>query len=120
MKKFLIFLFLVLAVVLIVYLVHLGNSGFLFASPTPSPTQAASTPEPEPTITPEPTPDPRNDEGVIRAEIAAMLRDAKDLLDDGYTDDAAMVLRDLKTRNLTDSEKAEVDALQASMVAVSE
>ncbi|MBR5152579.1 MAG: hypothetical protein IKW60_03520 [Clostridia bacterium] len=120
MKKFLIFLFLIFAVVLICYMVHLSNSGLLPTLVPPQSTQAVATSNPTPSITAEPTPDPRNEEVAIRAEIASMLRDARELLQEGYDDDASKVLRDLRTRNLTDVEKAEVDTLQASMVAVSD
>ena len=121
MKKALIFLFFLLAAALIFFTLRWSSDGLFITIPRPAPTPTiAATPMPSPTATPVPTPDPRNDEGVIRAEIAAMLRDAKDLLAAGFSDDAAMVLRDLRTRTLTEAEKAEVDALQASMVKVSD
>ncbi|MEE1013614.1 MAG: hypothetical protein U0L92_04805 [Clostridia bacterium] len=79
-------------------------------------------PEPTASATAEPsqTPDPRNEESVVRAEIANLIRDAKELLAEGLTDDASMILRDLRTRNLTSAEKEQVDALQASMVTISD
>lgn len=122
MKKWLIVLFSLLAVLLIVFAMH-GNFRNEIPTPTASPIES-SVPEPvetedmaEPEETPAPTvtPDPRNEEPVVRAEIANLIRDAKELLQEGLTDDAAMLIRDLRTRELTEAERKQVDALQASL-----
>lgn len=55
-----------------------------------------------------------------REEIRRMLADAEDLIDEGLLDDANMILRNLRTHDLTDEEKAQVDELQARMVTISD
>lgn len=122
MKKWLIVLFSLLAVLLIVFAMH-GNFRNEIPTPTaspiessvPEPVETEDTAEPEETPAPTVTPDPRNEEPVVRAEIANLIRDAKELLQEGLTDDAAMLIRDLRTRELTDAERKQVDALQASL-----
>ncbi len=122
MKKVLIFFFFVLAVGLIIFALQ-GN--FTNTTPSPDITPTVSLPPvAEPSATPEPeepvhTSDPRNQEPVIRAEIAKLLRDAQELIDEDLTDDASMILKDLRTRNLTDAEKSQVDALQTKLASIS-
>ena len=79
---------------------------------------SASEETPDSTPDPSPTSDPRNEEPVVREEIAKMLRDAKELIQEGLMDDAGRILRDLRTRELTEEEKSQVDALQAVMTKV--
>ena len=86
-------------------------------TPTEEPTQ---TPEPEKTKAPTPTPDPRDDEDVIRAEIAKMLDDAEELIKEGLLDDAGMVIRDIKTRELNEAETKRLNELQAELVKISD
>ncbi len=77
----------------------------------------------DPDASDEPVIDPANDERnqpeMIRGEIANMLRDAEELISEGLYDDAKMVLRDLRSRNLTSAEKKKVDALQSRMITIS-
>ena len=93
--------------------------------PLPSATVTPDDPDTteEPTPSEEPTIDPANDQRnepeVIRSEIANMLRDAEELINDGLYDDAKMVLRDLRSRTLTSAEKKKVDALQSRMITIS-
>ena len=120
MKKFLGFLLVVLLLAFVGFNIY---SLYINQSPDPAPVvENIPSEEPEPTESTEPevTPDPRNEEPVIRAEIAALIRDAKELLQAGLKDDAKMVLRDLRTRDLTPAEKKEVDALQAQMNTISD
>lgn len=123
MKKVLLIVFLLLAVALIFFILQGDFSGI---SPSPSAVPSASpAPMSEPSAPPEieeptRTPDPRNEEPVIRAEIANLIRDVKELLSEGLTDDASMVIRDLRTRDLTEAEKSQVDALQAELSGISE
>ncbi len=122
MKKFLGFLFVFLLLAFVGFNIY---SLYINQSPDPDPSTLVTnipSEEPEPTESEEPevTPDPRNEEPVIRAEIAALIRDAKELLNAGLKDDAKMVLRDLRTRTLTPAEKKEVDALQAQMNTISD
>ncbi len=79
-----------------------------------------------PQTSPEPS-DPANSEeterdnpAADRAEITNMLRDAKELIDEGLVDDAKMLLRDLRSRNLTAEEKRQVDALQSRLITISD
>ncbi len=76
--------------------------------------------DPSDTSEPEPTKDVRNEPEVIRKEIANMLRDAESLIKEGLYDDAKMVLRDLRSRNLTDSEKKKVDELYSRLNVISD
>ncbi len=55
-----------------------------------------------------------------REEIANLIRDAKELIDEGLLDDAKMTLRDLRSRDLTEDEKKQVDELQAKLVKISD
>lgn len=118
MKKCLIFIFLVLAVALIFFALQ-GDFSIIPPSPSAAP-MVSQMPETEPseppqTVAPTHTEDPRNEEPVIRAEIAKLISDAKELLQEGLDDDASMILRDLRTRDLTEAEQAQVDALNATM-----
>ena len=123
MKKPIIATVLLLMVVLVLALLVLqsGMQGTPSKKPPTPPisTDVTATDEvPEPT--PETTPDPRNEESAVREEIANMLRDAKELIDEGLTIDASRILRDLRTRDLTDAELAQTDALEASMIKISD
>lgn len=127
MKKTLVVISLLLAIVLIFLCLQFVRNSVNKTTPasTETPitsTTPAQTPEPTVSATTEPvqTPDPRNEERVVRAEIANLIRDAKELLAEGLNDDASMILRDLRTRDLTSAEKEQVDALQASMVTISD
>ena len=127
MKKTLVVISLLLAIVLIFLCLQFVRNSVNKTTPasTETPitsTTPAQTTEPTVSATTEPvqTPDPRNEERVVRAEIANLIRDAKELLAEGLNDDASMILRDLRTRDLTSAEKEQVDALQASMVTISD
>ncbi len=63
---------------------------------------------------------PDRTEETDRQEIKANLRDAKDLIEDGYFEDAKMIIDGLKTRDLTQAEKDELLKLQAQMITVSD
>ncbi len=98
-----------------------GSTTRPLPSATTTPNSPDSTEEPdasaEPTI--DPANDQRNEPEVIRSEIANMIRDAEELIKDGLYDDAKMVLRDLRSRNLTSAEKKKVDGLQSRMITIS-
>lgn len=55
-----------------------------------------------------------------RREIKNNLADARDLIENGYYDDAAMIISGLKTRDLRDSERRELEELQKMMLKVSD
>lgn len=67
-----------------------------------------------------PTKDVRDDPKVIREEISNLLRDAEDLINEGLYDDAKNVLRDLRSRDLTDAELEKVDELSSQLVEISD
>lgn len=53
-------------------------------------------------------------------EIEKMIKDAKELIDEGLTDDANMLIRDLLTRNLTEDERSQIEALQSETIKISD
>ena len=55
-----------------------------------------------------------------RKEIESNLRDARELIEDGYIEDATMIIDSLKTRDLTDAERKELLELQKMMIKVSD
>lgn len=55
-----------------------------------------------------------------RTEIAKMIKDAQELINEDMTDDAAMLIRDLLTRDLTDEEREQIKALQEKVVKISD
>ncbi len=55
-----------------------------------------------------------------RAEIKSNLRDARDLIEAGATEDAAMIIKSLQTRDLTEAEKKELKELQKKMITISD
>ncbi len=63
----------------------------------------------------EPTQDPRDEETVVRAEIKKMIEDAEELIAEDCIDDAKIVLRDLKTRDLNDEELALIEDLEEKL-----
>ena len=91
------------------------------ASPAPSASaSAAEKTEAPATAAPSLTPDPRDDEDAVRAEIAQSLKDAEDLIEEGMYDDANMILRALRSRELTEEESAKVDELQGKLIKISD
>lgn len=64
--------------------------------------------------------DPSRTEESDRKEIESNLRDARELIKDGYFEDATMIIDSLKTRDLTDSERKELLQLQKQMIKVSD
>ncbi len=64
--------------------------------------------------------DERDEPEILRQEIAKMLRDAEDLINEGLFDDAKMVLRDLRSRDLTGAEKERVNELLSRLVTISD
>ncbi len=55
-----------------------------------------------------------------RKEIENNLRDARELIKDGYIEDATMIIDGLKTRDLTDAERQELLELQKQMIKISD
>ncbi len=55
-----------------------------------------------------------------REEIKNNLRDAKELIESGSIEDAAMIIKSLQTRDLTDEEKKQLKALQKQMIKISD
>ncbi len=64
--------------------------------------------------------DERDEPEIVRQEIATMIRDAEDLIAEGLFDDAKMVLRDLRSRALTDAEKKQVNNLLSKLNTISD
>ncbi len=69
---------------------------------------------------PEPTEDKRDNPEEIRQEIANLLRDTEELINEGLYDDAKSVLRDLRSRDLTKSEQNRVNELSSKLVGISD
>ena len=57
---------------------------------------------------------------VESAEVAKMVRDAEELINEGLIDDAKMLLRDLRSRDLSEADKKAVDKLQSRLVQISD
>lgn len=55
-----------------------------------------------------------------RQEIQNNIRDAEELIDNDMIDDARAVIRTLRSRDLTESEKAQVDNLEKRLLSVSD
>ena len=55
-----------------------------------------------------------------REEIKNNLRDAKELIESGSIEDAAMIIKSLQTRDLTDEEEKQLKALQKQMIKISD
>ncbi len=88
---------------------------------TEAPSAATSTPQPQSETAPSATANAAaQDDAAVRAEIAKMIRDANELIEEGLSDDAKMALRDLRSRDLTDEEKEQVNALQAKLLSISD
>ena len=88
---------------------------------TEAPSEATNTPQPQSEASPSSTANAAaQDDTAVRAEIAKMIRDANELIEEGLSDDAKMVLRDLRSRDLTDEEKEQVNALQAKLLSISD
>ncbi len=83
----------------------------------PDSTSSVHTEPTDETISPE---DNRDEPEIVRQEIATMLRDAEELIAEGLFDDAKMVLRDLRSRELTAVEKKKVNDLLAKLVTISD
>ena len=80
----------------------------------------AAAPEPSATATATSTADPRNSKDAEREEIAKNIKSAEELIEEGLTDDAKMIIDALKTRNLTEEEKEQVKQLQIKLNKVSD
>lgn len=63
---------------------------------------------------------PDRTEETDRKEIENNLRDARELIEHGYFEDARMLIDGLKTRDLTSDEKKELLELQKKMITVSD
>ncbi len=115
MKKFFIFLLCLILLALAFSLVWKNNN-------TPDarlhdiPASTATTQD-EDTDKPEET---DRTEETDRAEIQNNLRDARELIEAGATEDATMIIKSLKTRDLTESEKAELEELQKMLIVISD
>ena len=55
-----------------------------------------------------------------RKEIENNLRDAKELIENGSIEDAAMIIKSLQTRDLTKEEEKQLKALQKQMIKISD
>ncbi len=129
MKKTILFLTMCL---FIVYLSACGRSNSATSTTQPIPSYEISPDETDvpiateteaPTSSPTPTKpaeDKRDEPEVIRQEISNMLRDTEALIDEGLFDDARTVLRDLRSRDLTETELKKVDELHAKLQIISE
>lgn len=117
MKKFFIFLLcLILLAVAFSFVWKKGND-------TPGPILhdiPASTATTEDESTDETEVNPDRTEETDRAEIKSNLRDARELIEAGATEDATMIIKSLKTRDLTESERAELEELQKMMIVISD
>ncbi len=63
---------------------------------------------------------PERNEETARDEIKSNLRDVRELIDAGAIEDATMIIKSLKTRDLTDSERKELADLQKMMITISD
>ena len=84
-----------------------------------APAQSGKTAAPKASA-PAPAKDTRDSESAQRAEIAKLIKDAEELIEVGLTDDANMTLRDLRSKDLTEEEKKQVDELQGKLVKISD
>lgn len=84
-----------------------------------APAQSGKTAAPKASA-PAPAKDTRDSESAQRAEIAKLIKDAEELIEEGLTDDANMTLRDLRSKDLTEEEKKQVDELQGKLVKISD
>lgn len=84
-----------------------------------APAQSGKTAVPK-SSAPAPAKDTRDSESAQRAEIAKLIKDAEELIEEGLTDDANMTLRDLRSKDLTEEEKKQVDELQGKLVKISD
>ena len=66
------------------------------------------------------TNNPDRTEDSDRDEIESNLRDAKNLIEAGEYEDAAMIIKSLQTRPLTSSEKNKLKELQKMMIKISD
>lgn len=78
-------------------------------TPAPAPDntqeeQAQTAPKPNKEVPPEKSTDERTPE-TDKSEIQSNLKDAQELIDNGDTDDALMIIKALESRDLTDDEK---------------
>lgn len=88
---------------------------------TETPAEATNPPQPQSETAPTATANAAGqDDAAVRKEIAKMIRDANELIEEGLSDDAKMALRDLRSRDLTDEEKEQVNALQAKLLSISD
>lgn len=55
-----------------------------------------------------------------REEIKNNLRDAKELIENGSVEDAAMIIKSLQTRDLTEEEEKQLKELQKQMIKISD
>lgn len=129
MKKWIIFVSVITAA--IVLLSGCGRKNEPINTPTPVETQSSETDDSVPNETSVPSESEKNNgqENTVKSddaqtenheEISKMIKDAKELIDEGLTDDAAMLIRDLLTRNLTEDERSQVEALQSKTVKISD
>lgn len=130
MKKF---FYLLLLIVIIGALASCGWNSQPMSTTRPVPA-ASSSPYAEDPENPDQTAEPTASSAVTtsaspediasrtdnRAEIATMIRDAEELIHEGLFDDATMVLRDLRSRNLTREEEKKVNELQSKLITISD
>ncbi len=118
MKKLLLFL---IVCFLSLCLMACGRDDSPISTTRPLPNQDVSTETTDDlNSTEDSTEDKRDDPEVVSQEIANMLRDAEALIDEGLYDDARMVLRDLRSRNLNDTERAKVNSLLSRLITISD
>ena len=129
MKKWIIFVSVITAS--IVLLSGCGRKNEPINTQTPVETQSSETDDSVPSETSVPSESEKNNgqENTVNSddaqtenheEISKMIKDAKELIDEGLTDDAAMLIRDLLTRNLTEDERSQVEALQSKTVKIND
>lgn len=115
MKKF---LALLLTLILMISFAACGNNNTQNAPISGIPTAEADDDRTDDDLTEDP--DSERTEESDRKEIQNNLRDARELIENGYFEDATMIIDSLKTRDLTDAERKELLKLQKQMIRVSD
>ncbi len=127
LKKY--FILSVITAALILSLSGCGNTNKSVNTSDPSESGYSDTDTASVTAVPEETEKPQQSEETNgnnaqqaenHKEIEKMIKDAKELIDEGLTDDANMLIRDLLTRNLTEDERSQIEALQSETIKISD
>lgn len=120
MKKFLIIISIPIIIALLLTARNFYKDTEIEPESEPVATVAPIAEPEEPTKTPEPTPDPRDEVESIRAEIQQKFKDIEDLIAEDMTDDAKMMIENLETFELNQTEQKRLDEIKKSLVTISD